>query len=137
MSGLISNTPLSKWFNTEGASKVRRREETDEDTLQPPIKRSKPSNHYNNIERSCINHRTQFPEPTPGPSGVFSRQLFTNRTAASAQNDDSESEEESTIEYCQEQHKGGDRNEECNEKETTINPTRSFFTPCKYLCGGD
>ncbi|XP_060534942.1 nuclear pore complex protein Nup153-like [Cylas formicarius] len=90
VSGIISNTPLSKWFRKQNVgSAVRRRdEEVDEEfyDLQPPTKKTKLPETYLNFEEaiSPINNVANritlktFPEPVAGPSGYSARKLLGN-----------------------------------------------------------
>lgn len=103
VSGLISNTPLSKWFGKDTSvvkSVVRRREEDDDDDefnnsygFRPPVKRAKipssdantysvfespvtvhnASNNVNNVPPSVY---SKFPEPVAGPSGLKAKKVL-------------------------------------------------------------
>lgn len=110
VSGLISNTPLSKWFGKDTSvvkSVVRRREEDDDDEsdnsygFRPPVKRAKipssdantysvfespvtvhnASNNVNNVPSSVY---SRFPEPVAGPSGLKARKVLLEKHNSTA-----------------------------------------------------
>lgn len=123
VSGIINNTPLSKWFRkdeTAAGAPIRRRADEFEDdelyAMQPPTKRQKlptDTSQLNNYPRKLNltdsppqnsygtkNALNIFPEPVAGPSGISSRKLI-ERTTFHTQNDlinghkESDSEESS------------------------------------------
>lgn len=98
MSGIINNTPLSKWFRrdeTSTGSSIRRRTDDDyEDDelyqMQPPTKRQKlptDSSQVNNPRKLNLsdtpitkNSLNIFPEPVAGPSGIVTSKKLLERT---------------------------------------------------------